>query len=119
MKPRYARVFLSIWCVGMLCGLSAPIRAQEPVAATAEEKHSGSCSDLLLLQANRYRELFNLFKEEAKKGIIDTVVLWGCAGDDTWLDSFPVQARPDAPLLFDRRLQAKPAFWGIVDPSKM
>lgn len=75
--------------------------------------------DLLVAQGKRYKEIFDMFKEEAKKGILDMVVLWGCADDDTWLDSFPVQGRPDAPLLFDRRLQAKPAFWAIVDPSKM
>jgi endo-1,4-beta-xylanase len=73
----------------------------------------------LQAQGRRYQELFDLFKEEAKKGIIDMVVLWGVADDDTWLDSFPVPGRLNAPLLFDRSLQAKPAFWGIVDPSRM
>jgi endo-1,4-beta-xylanase len=40
------------------------------------------------------------------------------ADDDTWLDSFPV-ARTDYPLPFDMKLQAKPAYWGIVDPSQL
>jgi endo-1,4-beta-xylanase len=47
------------------------------------------------------------------------VVLWGCADDNTWLDRFPVPGRLNAPLLFDRKLQAKPAYWGIVDPSRI
>ncbi len=75
--------------------------------------------ELLKAQGARYKELFDLFKAEAKKGIIDTVVMWGCADDDTWLDNFPVMGRPNAPLFFDRRLQAKPAYWAVVDPSKM
>jgi endo-1,4-beta-xylanase len=40
------------------------------------------------------------------------------ADDDTWLDSFPV-SRTDYPLPFDMGLQAKPAYWGIVDKSKL
>ena len=39
------------------------------------------------------------------------------ADDDTWLDSFPV-ARTDYPLPFNMGLQAKPAYWGIVDPTQ-
>ena len=40
------------------------------------------------------------------------------ADDDTWLDSFPV-TRTDYPLPFDMGLQAKPAYWGIVDETKL
>jgi endo-1,4-beta-xylanase len=40
------------------------------------------------------------------------------ADDDTWLDSFPV-TRIDYPLPFNMQLQAKPAYWGIVDPTKL
>ncbi len=74
---------------------------------------------MLLAQGRRYKELFDLFKEEAEKGILDMVVMWGAADDDTWLDDFPVPGRADAPLLFDRHLQAKPAYWAIVDPARM
>jgi endo-1,4-beta-xylanase len=76
-------------------------------------------NDVLLQQAYRYRDIFNLFKEEAKQGNLGMVVLWGVADDDSWLDGFPVKGRPNAPLLFDRRLQAKPAYWAIVDPTKL
>jgi len=27
--------------------------------------------------------------------------------------------RTEAPLLFDKNFHAKPAFWGVVDPSKL
>ncbi len=40
------------------------------------------------------------------------------ADDDTWLDSFPIN-RLDLPLPFDTKLQAKPAYWGIVDPTQL
>lgn len=73
--------------------------------------------EILDRQARRYAELFQMFREEAKAGRLDMVMFWGPSDDSTWLDNFPVPGRPDAPLLFDRKLQAKPAFWAIVDPT--
>jgi endo-1,4-beta-xylanase len=52
------------------------------------------------------------------KNELDAVTFWGIADDDTWLDSFPIM-RLDAPLPFDTQLQAKPAYWGIVDPTQL
>ena len=68
----------------------------------------------LVQQGYRYRDLFNLFR--AKSSQISSVTLWGLADDNTWLKNFPI-ARDDKPLLFDERLQAKHAYWGIVDPT--
>jgi endo-1,4-beta-xylanase len=51
-------------------------------------------------------------------GKLSAVTFWGMADDDTWLDGFPV-ARTDYPLPFDMGLQAKPAYWGIVDPTRL
>ncbi|WP_374992113.1 endo-1,4-beta-xylanase [Paenibacillus sp. LHD-38] len=73
-------------------------------------------ADVLKKQADRYRELFEAFK--ANKDILSGVVFWGIADDHTWLSSFPVK-RTEAPFLFDKQLQAKPAFWAVVDPSKL
>jgi endo-1,4-beta-xylanase len=89
------------------------------IYANAAEAKKAPGDDILLAQAQRYKDLFKVFKDAAAKGWLDTVVLWGLADDGSWLDDFPVQGRPDAPLLFDRRLQAKPAFWALVDPSKV
>lgn len=72
--------------------------------------------DVLKMQADRYSELFGAFK--ANKDILSGVVFWGIADDHTWLSSFPMK-RTEAPLLFDKQLQAKPAFWAVVDPSKL
>ncbi len=67
-------------------------------------------------QGYRYRDYFQAFRQ--LKGKISSVTLWGIADDDTWLDSFPIN-RLDLPLLFDTNLQAKPAYWGVVDPSQL
>jgi endo-1,4-beta-xylanase len=72
--------------------------------------------EVLLTQAYRYRDMFELYKRYSDD--ISSVTLWGLADDSTWLDSFPV-TRKDHPLLFDTRLQAKDAYWGVVDPSQI
>jgi endo-1,4-beta-xylanase len=71
---------------------------------------------LITQQGYLYRDYFAAFR--ALKGKLDAVTFWGLADDNTWLDSFPIN-RLDLPLPFDTRLQAKPAYWGIVDPSKL
>jgi endo-1,4-beta-xylanase len=80
----------------------------------------GSCSAIpeavLAEQGYRYRDLFEAFR--SLKGKISGVTLWGYADDHTWLRHFP-RNRLDDPLLFDDRLQLKPAFWGVVDPSRL
>jgi endo-1,4-beta-xylanase len=63
-----------------------------------------------------YKHYFDALRR--LKGKLSAVTFWGFADDDTWLDGFPV-ARTDYPLPFDMGLQAKPAYWGIVDPTKL
>jgi endo-1,4-beta-xylanase len=63
-----------------------------------------------------YKDYFDVFRR--LKGKLDAVTFWGMADDDTWLDSFPID-RLDEPLPFDQLLQAKPAYWGIVDQTQL
>ncbi len=76
-------------------------------------------NDLLLKQARRYKELFDLFKEAANKKQLEMVVVWGLTDDGSWLNNYPVPGRTNAPLLFDKQLKSKPSFWAIVDPKKV
>jgi len=62
-----------------------------------------------------YKQYFDAFRR--LRGKISAITIWGMADDDTWLDSFPVN-RTDYPLPFDMRLQAKPAYWGILGEAK-
>nr|CAD48313.1 endoxylanase XynB [Thermoclostridium stercorarium] len=71
---------------------------------------------ILTLQAKRYQELFDALKEN--KDIVSAVVFWGISDKYSWLNGFPVK-RTNAPLLFDRNFMPKPAFWAIVDPSRL
>ncbi len=73
-------------------------------------------ASVLAEQGWLYKQTFDLFRSESKK--IKSVTIWGMADDDTWLDSFPV-TRTDYPLPFDMQLQAKPAYWGIMNDTKL
>ncbi|MFB9327734.1 endo-1,4-beta-xylanase [Paenibacillus aurantiacus] len=72
--------------------------------------------ELQLKQAKRYKEIFDVFKKHADQ--LTAVIFWGKDDLNTWLRTFPVN-RNNWPLLFDERLQAKYAYWAIVDPSKL
>ncbi|MDR0904508.1 MAG: endo-1,4-beta-xylanase [Ruminococcus sp.] len=69
--------------------------------------------------AERYADLFDMFREEAAKGNLEAVIMWGFNDGMTWLNDYPVTGRTNHPLLFDRDLIAKPAFWGVVDRTKI
>ena len=58
-------------------------------------------AEMLEKQAERYEQVFALFREYA--GVITNVTLWGAADDVTWLHNFPVRGRKNWPLLFDMR----------------
>jgi len=68
--------------------------------------------EILDLQAERYRELFDALR--AHKDLLSGVMFWGISDDHTWLSTFPI-TRTEAPLLFDKQLQAKPAFQAITE----
>ncbi|MBN1976777.1 MAG: endo-1,4-beta-xylanase, partial [Anaerolineae bacterium] len=72
--------------------------------------------EILVRQGKRYKAVFDALKRQADH--IQSVTFWGLADDHTWLKTFPV-TRINLPLLFDEQLQAKPAYWGVVDPTKL
>ncbi|MDB6101852.1 MAG: Endo,4-beta-xylanase precursor [Gammaproteobacteria bacterium] len=79
--------------------------------------NGGSVPESLIAEQGwLYEKYFKVFRR--LKGKLDAVTIWGVGDDNTWLDSFPIH-RLDLPLPFDTRLQAKPAYWGIVDPTKL
>lgn len=67
-------------------------------------------------QAHRYKALFDVFKKYEDD--ITAVIFWGKDDSNSWLRTFPV-TRKNWPLLFDDRLQAKLAYWGLVDVSQV
>ncbi|MBN2389990.1 MAG: endo-1,4-beta-xylanase [Anaerolineae bacterium] len=72
--------------------------------------------EVLIKQGYRYKEIFEVFRSHAAD--IGSVTFWGLADDHTWLTGHPID-RINLPLLFDEELQAKWAYWGIMDPSQL
>jgi endo-1,4-beta-xylanase len=60
-------------------------------------------------QGYLYAQLFDIFKKHAAN--ISRVTIWGMDDGTSWRSS-------TNPLLFDKNLQAKPAFYGVSDPDK-
>jgi len=63
-----------------------------------------------------YEDLFRLFMKY--KGKIGRVTFWGVDDGQSWLNDFPIRGRTNYPLLFDRRLKPKPAFYKVIESSK-
>ncbi|WP_336789201.1 endo-1,4-beta-xylanase [Paenibacillus sp. MMO-177] len=65
--------------------------------------------NLSTAQAYLYAQLFKLYKEHADH--IARVTFWGMDDNTSW-------RAENNPLLFDKNLQAKPAYYGVIDPDK-
>jgi endo-1,4-beta-xylanase len=59
-----------------------------------------------------YKMCFDLFRKY--KNVISGVTFWNVSDRYSWLDNFPVRNRKDYPLLFDKDLKPKKAYWEVV-----
>lgn len=66
--------------------------------------------------SERYVELFKLFLKHRDK--IDRVTFWGTGDADSWKNDFPVRGRTNYPLLFDRQLKPKDAYYAVASLKK-
>ncbi|HTI89472.1 MAG TPA: endo-1,4-beta-xylanase [Puia sp.] len=66
--------------------------------------------------ADSYAQLFRLFLKYKDK--IGRVTFWGVDDGQSWLNGFPVRGRTNYPLLFDRKLKPKPAFYKVIETAK-
>jgi endo-1,4-beta-xylanase len=64
-------------------------------------------------QTEVYKMCFELFRKYKKN--ISSVTFWNISDRHSWLDDFPVRGRKDYPLLFDKELKPKKAFWEVVN----
>ena len=63
-------------------------------------------------QLEKYKMVFELFRKY--RNAISGVTFWNISDRSSWLDNFPVNGRKDYPLLFDKDLQPKKAYWEVV-----
>jgi endo-1,4-beta-xylanase len=64
-------------------------------------------------QAAMYKMCFEVFRKYKK--VLTGVTFWNISDRYSWLDNFPVPRRKDYPLLFDKDLKPKKAFWEVVN----
>ncbi len=63
-------------------------------------------------QLEKYQMCFRTFRKY--KNVITGVTFWNISDKRSWLDNFPVRGRKDYPLLFDKNLQPKAAYWKVA-----
>ena len=74
---------------------------------------------------HRYKDIYNAYREVVASGVkVNSFTIWGTIDSLSWLNTFNgagggSNGRPQSPLLFDGNYQAKPAYWGIVDPDTL
>lgn len=68
--------------------------------------------ELEAMQAQRYVELFELFRRYNVE--VTSVSVWGLSDDQTWLDNEPVSGRNNHPLLFDDNREPKQALIDLL-----
>ena len=64
-------------------------------------------------QLQVYKMCFEVFRKYRQH--ISAVTFWNISDKNSWLDNFPVKGRKDYPLLFDKNLKPKKAFWEVVN----
>jgi endo-1,4-beta-xylanase len=63
-------------------------------------------------QIEVYKMCFELFRKYKKS--ISSVTFWNISDRSSWLDNFPVRGRKDYPLLFDKKLKPKKAYYEVT-----
>ncbi|ENH96627.1 alkaline xylanase [Gracilibacillus halophilus YIM-C55.5] len=74
-------------------------------------------AEVLSKQADRYTELFDLYKELDAN--ISNITFWGIGDDHTWLDDRASEhsddgVGKDAPFVFDTEFNVKPAYYAMM-----
>ncbi|MES2776862.1 MAG: endo-1,4-beta-xylanase [Bacteroidota bacterium] len=79
--------------------------------------YTGGLPDSVQQQlASDYASLFKLFLKHKEK--LTRVTFWGVNDGQSWLNDWPVNGRTNYPLLFDRDLKPKPAFYSVIATKK-
>lgn len=94
----------------------ADISRVEGSDPTLDPYTSGLPDEVQRQLAERYAGLFRVFLHH--KEHITRVTLWGLHDGQTWRNHFPIRGRTNHPLLFNRELIPKPAFFSVLEGGK-
>lgn len=66
--------------------------------------------------AKRYEDIFKVYLKHRDK--IERVTFWGTTDAETWLNDFPIKGRTNYPLLFNRKMAPKAAYFRLLNLKK-
>ena len=96
-------------------------------ASSTYDGTKATLEDEYTKQAHAYKNLYKAMKKVNDEGSakVGGFIVWGVIDGNSWLQAYTgvgggvTDGRPQCPLLFDDDYRAKPAFWGIVDPTRL
>ena len=94
----------------------ADISRREKADPALDPYAAGLPEDVQEKLARRYAELFDVFLRQRKH--IGRVTFWGLDDGQSWLNNFPIRGRTNHPLLLNRELLPKPAFFAVLRKGK-
>ena len=94
----------------------ADISRREQADPGLDPYTAGLPKDVQEKLARRYSDLFQVFLRQRKH--IGRVTFWGLNDGQSWLNNFPIHGRTNHPLLLDRELLPKPAFFAVLRKEK-
>jgi endo-1,4-beta-xylanase len=90
----------------------ADISRRETAHPRLDPYRDGLPDDVQQRLGARYAELFRVFLRHREH--VTRVTFWGLDDGHTWLNHFPIRGRTNHPVLFDRELHPKPAFFSVI-----
>lgn len=87
------------------------------ISASSQEQLPAPPPDRVVRQGYYYRDLFEILRNHSD--VLESVTVWGLHDGRSWLRDREIPRPHEAPLFFDDQLQAKPAYWGVVDPTQL
>jgi endo-1,4-beta-xylanase len=95
---------------------NADISRREEGGDSSNPYINGLPADMQEKLAKRYADLFDCYLRHRK--FITRVTLWGLGDETSWLNNFPIRGRTNYPLLIDRELKPKSAFFAVMRKRK-
>ena len=90
----------------------ADISRREQADPALDPYKDGLPDDMQEKLAQRYAEIFGAYLRHRES--ITRVTFWGVEDGSSWLNGFPIRGRTNHPLLVDRKLLPKPAFFSVL-----
>jgi endo-1,4-beta-xylanase len=90
----------------------ADVAGRSTYTAQSDPYRDGLPDEIEARLANRYETVFRIF--ERHRAALERVTFWGLHDGVSWKNNFPIRGRVNYPLLFDRAMQPKTAYFRLL-----